>query len=360
MSTPPIDETRAAAGQPWPLSRPAAAILLTAAISFLGLWILREFLDALAWAAIIGIASWPLFTRFLRLLPRGRRAIAPLICTLLVAILFLAPLIFVAVAIGHEAVVLVRLVQEAQTHGLPQPPWLAQIPVLGSYAGEWWQANLSHAGDARQWLGHLHEQVPVEWTPRVGAQIVHRITTLGFTLLTLFFLYRDGAALTRQLETLAERGFGPIGTRIGAHMIATVRGTVNGLVLVGLGEGILLGIAYAVLGLPHAVLIGAITGIVAMIPFGLPLIVGAAALVLLAQSTLWAAAGLFGFGLIVAFIADHFIRPVLIGGATRLPFLWVLLGILGGLESFGLLGLFLGPAVMAALVALWREAVAAR
>jgi len=58
---------------------------------------------------------------------------------------------------------------------------------------------------------------------------------------------------------------------------------------------------------------------------------------------------------VVVFVADHFIRPVLIGGAIRLPFLWVLLGILGGLETFGILGLFLGPAIMAALISLWRE-----
>jgi predicted PurR-regulated permease PerM len=60
-------------------------------------------------------------------------------------------------------------------------------------------------------------------------------------------------------------------------------------------------------------------------------------------------------GLVVTFVADHFIRPALIGGTTKLPFLWVLLGILGGVETFGLLGLFVGPAVMAALVLLWRE-----
>jgi predicted PurR-regulated permease PerM len=66
----------------------------------------------------------------------------------------------------------------------------------------------------------------------------------------------------------------------------------------------------------------------------------------------------FGVGMIIVFIADHFVRPVLIGGAVKLPFLWVLLGILGGLEAFGLVGLFLGPAVMAALIALWREWVA--
>jgi predicted PurR-regulated permease PerM len=66
-----------------------------------------------------------------------------------------------------------------------------------------------------------------------------------------------------------------------------------------------------------------------------------------------------GIGAVVVFVADHFVRPVLIGGSAKLPFLWVLLGILGGLEGFGLVGLFLGPAIMAALLTLWREWVAA-
>jgi predicted PurR-regulated permease PerM len=65
------------------------------------------------------------------------------------------------------------------------------------------------------------------------------------------------------------------------------------------------------------------------------------------------------FGTVVVFIADHFVRPILIGNSTRLPFLWVLLGIFGGLESFGLIGLFLGPAIMSVLIAIWRESAEA-
>lgn len=75
----------------------------------------------------------------------------------------------------------------------------------------------------------------------------------------------------------------------------------------------------------------------------------------MAQGATAAAVTVFAFGFAVVFVADHAIRPVLIGGATRLPFLWVLLGILGGVETWGLLGLFLGPAIMAALILLWRE-----
>ena len=138
-------------------------------------------------------------------------------------------------------------------------------------------------------------------------------------------------------------------------MIAAVHGTVNGLVLVGLAEGVLLGIAYVLAGLPHPVSVAAVTGVLAVIPFGAPLAFGAASLYLAAAGATAAAAGVFGFGLVVVFLADHVARPYLIGGATRLPFLWVLLGILGGLETFGLLGLFLGPMTMAALMSLWRD-----
>jgi predicted PurR-regulated permease PerM len=73
------------------------------------------------------------------------------------------------------------------------------------------------------------------------------------------------------------------------------------------------------------------------------------------QSAAAAAIGLIAFGSFVVFVADHFVRPAMIGGSTRLPFVWVLLGILGGVESFGLLGLFLGPALLAVLITLWRE-----
>jgi predicted PurR-regulated permease PerM len=92
-----------------------------------------------------------------------------------------------------------------------------------------------------------------------------------------------------------------------------------------------------------------------MIPFAAAIAVGLATLVLLGNGAFGAAIIVILAGLMVTFVADHFVRPKLIGGATKLPFLWVLLGILGGVESFQLLGLFLGPAIMAALMLLWRE-----
>ena len=92
-----------------------------------------------------------------------------------------------------------------------------------------------------------------------------------------------------------------------------------------------------------------------MIPFAAPVIFGLAALLLAAQGSIVSAVVVVAIGLTVTFTADHFVRPILIGGATRLPFVWVLLGILGGVSVWGLIGLFVGPAIMAALILMWRE-----
>jgi predicted PurR-regulated permease PerM len=189
----------------------------------------------------------------------------------------------------------------------------------------------------------------------LGSQVARRTTLFLFTLLTLFFLLKEGDSLTAQMRRAATRAFGPGGERVGRQLILSVHGTVNGLVLVGLGEGLILGTIYAIAGVPHATILGAVTAVAAMFPFAAAAGFCLAALLLLASgSVVWAIAVLV-IGMAVTFTADHFIRPVLIGGATRLPFIWVLLGILGGIEAWGIIGLFLGPAIMAALILLWRE-----
>jgi predicted PurR-regulated permease PerM len=189
----------------------------------------------------------------------------------------------------------------------------------------------------------------------VGEQVAHRLTSFVFTLLTLFFLFRDGDAVTAQVRRGAARAFGPGGERVGRQIIASVHGTVNGLVLVGLAEGVALGLVYVAAGVPHATVLGALTAVAAMVPGVAIVVIALAALVAVAAGSTLAGAAVFVVGGLAVFAADHFVRPALIGGATKLPFLWVLLGILGGLEVWGLLGLFLGPAIMAALILLWRE-----
>jgi predicted PurR-regulated permease PerM len=126
-------------------------------------------------------------------------------------------------------------------------------------------------------------------------------------------------------------------------------------VLVGLGEGVLLGIGYVIAGVPDPALFGLLTALLAMVPYGATVAVVVVGGILMVSGNAVGGLVIIVAGAIVAFIADHFIRPVLIGGATRLPFIWVLLGILGGITAWGFVGLFIGPAIMAALILLWRE-----
>ena len=339
-----------------PAPQRIARLVLAAALVLLGLWILHRYLVALAWAAVLAIALWPLYRRLVGALAgHGQRILAPLILTVSIGLVFVVPFVYAAVEVGRETQVFVQYLVDARRSGIPVPDWVPRLPGVGYLLDDWWRSNLSDPTAARDLLGRIYSWVPMQSAREVGGEIVHRMILFGFTLITLFFLFRDGTPLSRQLIGLSDRLLGQQGERIGRHMIQAVLGTVNGLVLVGLGEGVLLGIAYIIAGLPHPVSFAVLTGILAVIPFGAPVVFGAAAAYLAAVGSVAAGAAVFGFGAAVVFIADHFIRPVLIGGAVRLPFLWVLLGILGGLETFGILGLFLGPAVMAALISLWRE-----
>lgn len=337
-----------------------AAIILGIALALLALWMLRSFLAALVWALVIAIATWPLYRRFMkgwhgRPENERRRALPAALFTLLIGLIFVLPLGLGAIELGNEGFRIVHQAVQAAAAGIPAPGWLDRMPLIGERLGEWWTANLSEPGKAHDFLRHLNDSLLLGWARDVGAAVVHRIILFLFTLLALFFLFRDGEKLGAEIVGLAEHLLGERGRRLGHQLIVAVRATVNGLVLVGLGEGLAWGLACLFAGVPHPAMVGALSGLLAIIPFGMPLAVFVVAGVMIAQGHLTLAIVLTVYGLLVVFIADHLVRPALISGAARLPFLWVLLGLLGGLETFGLLGLFLGPAVLAALMALWRD-----
>jgi predicted PurR-regulated permease PerM len=322
-------------------------------IALVGVWMLWRFLPALAWASVLAIATWPLRVALVRH-GLGATASAALL-TLVIAIVLVLPLIGLGIEAAHEGGVIIQAVRDIRQNGLGTPDWLSHVPLLGDSLTAWWRQNLAEPGAARAIFGRTETAGLIAFTRTLGIQVASRLTILVFTLLTLFFLYRDGPRLTEEAHRISDRLFGPAGGTLGRNAVAAVRGTVNGLVLVGLGEGVVLGVAYVALGVGHPVLLGLVTGVLATVPFGAPIVFCICAAVLLVQSRVTAAIVLLIIGFAVVFVADHFIRPILIGSTTRLPFLWVLLGIFGGLETFGLVGIFLGPAIMSVLVAIWRD-----
>ncbi len=332
----------------------AAGLLLLA-----GLHTLRGFLPALVWAVVIAIAVWPLFRRLAKRWPNHRRGLLPALVILAILLIFVIPLTLVAVPAATDAHAMAQWLQQVRANGLPPPPFLQNLPE-GQKLTELWKSRVGEPDALSDLTTHAMQGGLLKFGRHFGAEALHRVVLLGFMLLALFFLLRDADAVVDQLRVASRRTFGPAGEDVARQMILSIHGTVNGLVLVGIGEGVILGCVYFFAGVPHATLFALFTAILAMIPFGTGIAVAVAALVLLAVNKLAAAVVVVVFGLVVTFVADHFIRPVLIGGATKLPFVWVLFGILGGVEAWGLVGLFVGPAVLAALILLWREWVGSK
>ncbi|MEO1968575.1 MAG: AI-2E family transporter [Sphingomonadaceae bacterium] len=331
-----------------------ASLVAVALLVLAALVTLKDFLPALGWAAIFAIALTPLYDRLVHRWPAQSQTGVPALIVIGVLLAFVIPMFAIAVPLLAEARFAAHWIHQAATAGLPAPAFLAQLP-FGPDLVAGWQEQLGHPGGVQALAQHAMHSGNRSLGARIAGDIVHRLVLVAALLLALYFLLREFAAVKAGLRIAGRRAFGASGERVGQQMIMAIRGTVNGLVFVSLGQGLVMGVVYAATGVLHPVLFALMTALLAIIPFGIILAIGAASLILLAGTQITAAVLVIVIGLVVTFIADHFVRPVLIGDATRLPFVWVLFGILGGIEAWGLIGVVMGPAIMAALMMLWRE-----
>lgn len=336
-----------------------ARLLLSTTLVVLGLYMLANYLRALVWALVLAIALWPLYDRVRqKMSPWAAKEILPIVVTVLVGFAVFLPVAVLAVDAVREVREFIDYAREAEQSGIPVPDFVARLPYVGQWVANWWGEHLSHAGWAKEFIAKANTHSLREFGANLSVNMLHRGVIFGLSLLALFFLFRHGESVSAQCRAASQKLFGERGERVALQMVASVHGTVAGLVFVAIGEGMMMGLVYFFTHLPHPILFATATALAAMIPFAAGVAVSAAAVVLLGGGGLGPAMIVAIAGFVVIFLADHFVRPKLIGGATKLPFLWVLLGILGGIESFQLLGLFLGPAIMAALMLLWRELTA--
>ena len=332
--------------------------IVALAVGLAGLWIISGFLRALVWAAVIAIAIDPLYVKAAHDGPGQRhRTLLAAIIALTIALVLLIPIAIGISQAAYEASAVIAWVANAQQNGIPVPAWVGHLPFGGDALTGWWQANLATPNGARLQLQRIDMASWLEQSRLIGAGLFHRAVIFAFTLIALFFLLRDRDTVVRQSRAAGHRLLGETSERILLQTVLSIRSTIDGLVLVGLGEGAVMALVYLALDVPHPLLMGSLTAVAAIIPFGAAAMFAVVAVMLVVQGAVMAAIAVVVVGLIVVGIADHFIRPAVIGSATQLPFLWVLIGILGGVETLGLLGLFIGPATMAVLIMLWREFV---
>jgi predicted PurR-regulated permease PerM len=333
-------------------ARVALAVVLVA----LALWTAAGFLPSLIWATILAVALWPLYMRFAKRFASGPSAVTAFIFTVIVALILVTPMSLAAYQVAQQGDLLVGWLKKARENGIEVPDWIARLPIAAETMQQWWRANLSDPKAATAWLQAVNADNASDLFRTFGGQLLHRLFLLFFSLLALFVLLSNGRSVANRFLETSDRLFGEPGEGLIEKMIDATRATVNGTVLVAIGEGLLIGVGYLLAGVPSAVLFTIFTTAFAMLPFGAWLAFTTAAVVLVSGGgSGLAAVGVFGWGAIVMLAGDHFVWPTLVGGSARLPFLFAFVGIFGGLAAFGLVGLFLGPVIMAALLTVWRE-----
>lgn len=326
---------------------------LLALFLMLGYMVLREFFLSLAWAFIIAYIMWPVF-QWLKQKLGHRTLLSASIMTAIISVVILFVMFGLAGLLQNELKTAYFYLNDnfvTELHHILNA--ISRIPELKPFILDWKkeldknhaELTLQAANWAKQWSGSIAYFI---------GDIGQHIVKLAVVLITVFFCFRDGENAVKQFQQGLIQYLGKYQHVYLQAAGETTRAVVYGLVLAALGQGLFAGIGYAVAGVKAPVFFSVVTALLAMIPMGATLVWIPLSIALLLTDQYWAGIGLLLWGFLVVSTVDNVIRPLVICGASRVPFLIVLLGVLGGLSAFGIIGLFLGPVILAVLLSVWK------
>ena len=322
--------------------------------------VLAPFLSSLLWAVIVTFSTWGVYSRVHLALGR-RKTLAALVMTLTLAAVLVVPVAVVTVKLGDNARNLTRAVTAVVRGGVPVPPaWLDELPLVGLSATQYWQRlheeSQTEENDDQvvQWLEG--QAAPItKWLLQRGLAFGQALLQLSLVVLAAFYLYRDGLDVAGRFSAGMEKIAGQRAHALIDLAGRTVKGVVYGILGTAIAQGTVAAIGFALAGVPGALLLGLITCVVSLIPAGPPLIWVPATLWLASQGQAGWAIFMFVWGILLISGIDNVVKPYLISQGAALPFLLVLLGVIGGLFAFGFIGIFLGPTLLAVGYAMLRE-----
>lgn len=376
--------------------------------------VLKPFLSALMWAVVLSFSLYPLqrvFTRWFR----GARTLAACLVTLTVALVLVGPVVWIGFTLAEDGKAL-ALATRRWFLGMPDeaPNWVSGVPVLGVELTGYWEEI---AEGRRHWLeqlekasqdppppkatlvpegtdGRVLDEPPapgsaaalaataaaqakreqaradspklvlligrsIAWARTglisVGVAVGNGVVQVLLSAFLAFFMLRDAQALSNRMGSVVDRLTAGRGRHLTQVAGATVKGVIYGILGTALVQALVAGVGFGIAGVPGAVLLGTLTFFFAVIPFGPPIIWIPAALWLFSQGSpgwglfmmLWGFLGISG--------VDNFVRPYLISQGSKLPFVLIFCGVIGGAMAFGLVGVFLGPTLLAVAFRLIEE-----
>jgi predicted PurR-regulated permease PerM len=332
-------------------------VIVVAALFALALyWILAPFWGALAWGICLAFLLAPVH-KWLTLKLNGRAGLSAGIITVLLPVLLAGPLLSLGVAFANQAADLImRLQQQQLRFDDTLFAQLEQYPVIGSLA-EWLRQNLAATSDQLQrWLESGAQMLLKSLATTGGNFVLNALGTIihfFMMLFLLFFLLRDGRTILNRavrLVPMESQRRGELLKLIGN----TTRAVVYGTGLTALAQGALVGIGFAIAGLPSAIVFSVLTAFLALLPVGGAALVWAPAVVFLVATSQWGWAIfmlIWGMGVSVS---DNLLRPLLISSRAPVSTLAVFIGVIGGISAFGLIGVILGPVLLTVVGALLR------
>ncbi len=332
--------------RPQDLVRTTLQLIALGALMLSSFWIVRPFLVALTWAVMIAVSTWPLLLHAQAWLG-GRRSLAVAVMTIALLLVLLVPFYFGLTAIVENARQIADWSKSLGTVVLPQPPaWLAGVPAIGSRLAERWQ--------------HLAAASPEEVSARLSPfargivlWFVGQVGSLGLllvqfllTVIVVAILYSNGETVAQAADRFARRLAGTQGENA-VHLAArAIRAVALGVIVTAVLQTMLAGIALALAGVPFATILTALIFMLAVAQVGPgPVLLPATIWVYARNGAVWGTALLVWS--IVCGTFDNFLRPFLIKRGADLPLLLIFAGVIGGLIAFGVIGLFIGPVVLA-------------
>lgn len=338
------------------------SVLFLAALIGMTFSILSPFLPALLWAAMVAISTWPLLLRIQARL-KNRRELATAFMSVVLLLLFFVPLGMAISSIVENADTISEWGRSLASLRRPQPPaWLENAPVVGPKIALRWRVLIASDKD----------DLIARATPYVGTLVSWFVSQVGnfgmlfvqflLTVVLSALLYLRGEAAAEIVLRFAHRLGGEKGEEVMILAAKAVRAVALGVVGTALAQSIVAGIGFGIVGAPQPVLLTALVFFFAVIQVGaLPVMVPTIVWLFIEDRTGMAA--LLIIWTVLVTVMDNVLRPVLIRKGANLPFLLILAGVLGGLISFGIIGLFIGPVVLAisyTLLTAWIETPASK
>ncbi|HEV8113347.1 MAG TPA: AI-2E family transporter YdiK [Planctomycetota bacterium] len=337
------------------LFRSVLVITILGILIAFSLWILRPFLPALIWATMIAVATWPMMLAVQARLWR-RRWLAVLVMTITLLLVFVVPFSLAIGTLVAHAGDITNWVKTLDVHALDAPPqWVAKLPMIGESVDSAWREVVAagdlggkiapYTGDLLSWF--------VAQIGGLGAVVLQFLMTVAATAL----LYAKGETAAGGVLSCARKIGGARGESVVVLAGQAIRGVAMGVVVTAVVQSVMGGIGLAIVGVPYAAVLTAVMFMLSVAQIGASPVLACAVIWLFWKGDTGWAVGLLVWTIIVGSL-DNILRPILIKRGADLPVLLILVGVIGGLIAFGLVGIFIGPIVLAVsytLIAAWVD-----